>query len=1303
MFRVPRLRAPRSFVVAALVAGSVLGAGGVAAADDSTSTGDVVVGEFVQAWPEHRDASDAGADDGPLSFIRTADGGSVRVDTEDVAGLPLGATVEVTVGTTISDPAASEDGYETARDVLAAEVLEAPPVAPAVTAPATTVNHPVSVVMVVPTGGARDSTTLADVVAAVNGPVADFWSEQSNGQVNIGVTDAHDWIDLGVGCRDPWALWDAAARAVGFTRGAGRHLLVYLPSTVAGSAGCSDGLGEVGASAASGGYAYVRDDMTSIIAHELGHNMGLRHSSAVQCDRSVQAAPCRTTPYWDLYDVMGASWSRLGSLNVVQASRIYNVAPKVFDRTSAPETVTLAAVSQQAGTRAIVLRNSDGEQYWLEYRPASGRDAWLGAANWAGLKPGVLLRKATTGDDGSLLLDATPSAVSGWDADSDARLPVGTPISVNDTALTGNAAFVVTVQAVSPTDATVTVAYTSPIATAYQAAGGETGVMGPPTSPETCVDRMFGGRFCQRSYQNGGIYWNLGTGAHRVTEPMYTPFIAAGGVQSPWGVPTTDTECGLVDGGCVQSFEYRTWATSPTTGAFPIRDQIADYWRTTGRESGPLGYPTADRTCGLPAGGCSQPFQGGTVYFSSATGAHAVRGSLLSGWLSRGGPGGALGYPVEEETCGLARGGCGQRFASGWLYWSSATGPHELQVEVARVWQASGGPSGPLGYPVGKDLEVTGGTADVFEDGRIYWSAATGARILRGGVLTAYRASGGTTGPLGFPISDHAAVPGGFAAAFQGGSVYESTATGAHVVRGPVRAAWWGTGGIAGPLGFPTGDTTDVAGGATTAFTGGSVFWSEATGAHVLRGGVLTAFLAAGGPGGTLGFPISDHAAVPGGFAAAFQGGSVYESTATGAHVVSGAVRSAWWSSGGVSGPLGFPTADVRAVAGGTVAEFQGGAVYASPSTSAQVVRGAVLAEWQAGGGAGGPLGFPVSGLLTVPGGTAQAFQGGSIYSSSASGTHALTSQVLLSWWATGGVTGPFGFPVTDVIRVDGGTAVAFQGGSVYVSAATGAQAISGALRGAWWATGGITGPLGFPTSGPLGVPGGSAQAFQGGSIYSSPSTGAHAVPSAFLTPWWASGGVTGPAGFPTSDLLTVAGGTAQAFAGGSVYAADGRPAHIVHGPTRLAWWTAGGLSGPLGYPTGDTTSGGGGSWTAFAGGILAGTPGSVVRVDGEIRQAVERVGGLATVGLPLAPQSAVPGGRAQAFQQGSVYWSAATGGHVVSGPLRDAWWATGGVTGRYGFPTGDVTGIGTSEQSLAFVGGTLRWSAGVGVTFVAD
>ena len=116
MSRIARLRAPRSFVVAAtaLVAGSVLGAGGVAAADDSPSTGETVVGEFVQAWPEHRDASDAGADDGPLSFIRTADGGSVRVDTEDVADIPLGATVEVTVGTTITDPAATEDGYETA-------------------------------------------------------------------------------------------------------------------------------------------------------------------------------------------------------------------------------------------------------------------------------------------------------------------------------------------------------------------------------------------------------------------------------------------------------------------------------------------------------------------------------------------------------------------------------------------------------------------------------------------------------------------------------------------------------------------------------------------------------------------------------------------------------------------------------------------------------------------------------------------------------------------------------------------------------------------------------------------------------------------------------------------------------------------------------------------------------------------------------------------------------------------------------------------------------------------------------------
>ena len=58
--------------------------------------------------------------------METAAGDAVRVPTEDVAGLPAGATVSVTVGAQVDDEAAGEHGVEPARTVLASDLLAAP-------------------------------------------------------------------------------------------------------------------------------------------------------------------------------------------------------------------------------------------------------------------------------------------------------------------------------------------------------------------------------------------------------------------------------------------------------------------------------------------------------------------------------------------------------------------------------------------------------------------------------------------------------------------------------------------------------------------------------------------------------------------------------------------------------------------------------------------------------------------------------------------------------------------------------------------------------------------------------------------------------------------------------------------------------------------------------------------------------------------------------------------------------------------------------------------------------------------------
>ena len=426
MLSARRLRVPcLSVMTTAFLVGPLALAPAGAHTPEEAAGADTVVGEVVQAWAEPRTEA-ASRDElhaGPLTWIEPGSGDAVRVPTDQAGDLPLGATVEVAVGNEIVDEASTEGGLEPARELLSAEVVapaEEPPTLPA----ATPFTNEVTVALVIPFGGVQDSTTLPDVVAAVDGPTADFWEQESNGAIRIGVTDQNDWYQATVDCSVPAALWDEVATHVGFVGGPGQHLLLYLPGQENTLPDCAYGLAEVGASPGDGGRLYVRATAPSVIVHELGHNFSLGHSGALVCEDAVETGTCGIDEYADLYDVMGYSWEQIGSLSAPHADQL-GLLPAgqkfTFTATGRGGTVTLYPVSGRSGIRAVRLVDSIGIEYWVESRTATGQDAWLADAstNPYLLDEGVLVRSSELMPDASLLLDATPPSTLDFDLDVD--------------------------------------------------------------------------------------------------------------------------------------------------------------------------------------------------------------------------------------------------------------------------------------------------------------------------------------------------------------------------------------------------------------------------------------------------------------------------------------------------------------------------------------------------------------------------------------------------------------------------------------------------------------------------------------------------------------------------------------------------------------------------------------------------------------------------------------------------------------------------------------------------------------------
>ena len=285
-----------------------------------------------------------------------------------------------------------------------------------------TINIAVAIpsdVTMTPAAAAAMSATLVRMVTFSVGP---YWAAVTGNRIDVEAGDVVTYkSDYSVAqfCSNQIAPYAAEAVAQGLPKPADRvHTLVAAAGARCEAFAGHANLGYAGLGTSSGSIVLAAGYplYATVIAHELGHNLGLMHANVATC-RTAPTVPdgpgteCRVEEYADLSDVMGDWYGPVmdpgGPLTPVHLA-VLGILADLHPVTLSADgsSAVLSPLGGQGGARAAVVTAANGDEYYLELRTRGGLDATIigsgsigsgsiGSGPLGSQAPGVYLLKRT--------------------------------------------------------------------------------------------------------------------------------------------------------------------------------------------------------------------------------------------------------------------------------------------------------------------------------------------------------------------------------------------------------------------------------------------------------------------------------------------------------------------------------------------------------------------------------------------------------------------------------------------------------------------------------------------------------------------------------------------------------------------------------------------------------------------------------------------------------------------------------------------------------------------------------------------